>query len=67
MTDPLWLKLRNYPSLFCLHPTPEQLAILLECIASEVERRGDIDYDRDPGETADWLRAEAKTAREVES
>lgn len=62
---PLWLELRNHPSLFCLHPTPEQLAILLEFVADEVERRGSIDYDRDPGETADWLRAEAKVAMEV--
>ena len=59
---PLWLQLRNHPSLFCLHPTPEQLAILLEYLADEVERRGDIDYDRDPGETADWLRNEAAVA-----
>lgn len=64
MTDSLWLQLRNHQSLFCLHPTPEQLAILLEYIADEVERRGTIDYDRDPGETADWLRAEAKQARD---
>ena len=41
---------------------PEQLAILLNYIADEVERRGDIDYDRDPGETAEWLRAEASQA-----
>lgn len=60
--DPLWLQLRNHPKLFCLHPTPEQLAILLDYIAEEVERRGDIDYDRDPGETAEWLRAEASKA-----
>ena len=60
---PLWLQLRNHPSLFCLHPTPEQLAILLEYLADEVERRGCIDYDRDPGETADWLRNEAATAK----
>jgi hypothetical protein len=67
MTAPLWLQLRSHPSLFCLHPTPDQLAILLEHIAAEVERRGDIDYDRDPGETSDWLRAEAKVAWEVVS
>jgi len=65
MTNPLWLQLRNHPSLFCLHPTAEQLAILLEHIAAEVERRGDIDYDRDPGETADWLRNEAAVAQAV--
>lgn len=66
MTDPLWLQLRNHPSLFCLHPTPKQLATMLECIASEVERRGDIDYDRDPGETAEWLCAEAARAERGE-
>jgi hypothetical protein len=65
-TDPLWLQLRNHPSLFCLHPTPQQLAVLLTHIADEVERRGSIDYDRDPGETADWLRAEARVAAELE-
>jgi len=65
MTDPLWLQLRNHPSLSGWHPRQDRLATLLECIAAEVERRGDIDYDRDPGETAEWLRAEAKTAREV--
>ena len=62
--DPLWLQLRNHPNLFCLHPTPEQLAILLNYIADEVEHRGSIDYDRDPGETAEWLRAEASKALE---
>ena len=62
---PLWLQLRNHPSLFCLHPTNEQLATLLEHIAAEVERRGEIDYDRDPGETADWLRNEAAVAKAV--
>ena len=66
-TKPLWLQLRNHPSLFCLHPTPAQLAVVLEHIADEVERRGDIDYDRDPGETADWLSAEAQVAREASS
>jgi hypothetical protein len=34
-------------------------------IADEVERRGVIDYDRDPGETSDWLRAEAEKARQA--
>lgn len=66
MTDtPFWLELRNHPQLFCLHPTTEQLAIILEFLADRVEYRGSIQYDLDPGETADWLRAEAKVAREV--
>lgn len=59
---PLWLELRNHPRLFCLHPTPQQLAILLEEIADRIEYRGSIDYDRDPGETSDWLRREAYVA-----
>lgn len=58
--EPLWLQLRNHPSLFCLHPTPKQLATMLECIASEVERR-------DIGETAEWLRAEADRAERGET
>jgi hypothetical protein len=34
--DPLWLQLRNHPSLFCLHPTPEQLAILLDTLLTKL-------------------------------
>lgn len=59
---PLWLQLRNHPRLFCLHPTPEQLSVLLQVVADEVEQRGDKQLDLDPGETADWLRAEANLA-----
>ena len=62
MTDPLWLQLRNHPSLFCLHIHPSQAAVLLRELAEQIEYRGSIDYDRDPGETADWLRAEAAIA-----
>ena len=61
-TDPLWLRLRNHPSLFCLHPTPSQLAVLLNLLADRIKQRGDIGYDMDPGETAKWLRAEAAVA-----
>jgi hypothetical protein len=56
--DPLWLRLRNHPSLFCLHPTPSQLAVLLRQIVAEV-------YDQDMwdwGEVAEWLDAEAAVA-----
>lgn len=63
MADPLWLQLRNHPSLFCLHMTPAQAAVLLEELADRIEYRGSIDYDRDPGETSDWLRAEAAVAK----
>lgn len=61
-TTPLWLQLRNHPTLFCLHITPSQAAVLLQELAKRIEHRGSIDYDRDPGETADWLRAEAAIA-----
>lgn len=61
--EKLWLSLRNHPQLFCLHPTPKQLAILLEELAAKVEARGDQGLDLDPGETADWLRQEAAVAR----
>lgn len=65
MTKPLWLELRNHPRLFCLHPTREQLATMLRELADQVERRGERGDDRDPGETADWLRGEADRAWEV--
>jgi hypothetical protein len=55
---PLWLRLRNHPSLFCLHPTPSQLAVLLRQIVAE-------GYDQDLrtwGEIAEWLEAEAAVA-----
>jgi hypothetical protein len=42
-------------------------AYLLRALADEVERRGDAQLDLDPGETADWLRAEADRAERVES
>ena len=63
---PLWLQLRNHPTLFCLHPTPLQLAVLLKLLADRIEQRGDQGHDLDPGETADWLRAEAAIAEQVE-
>ena len=43
---------------------PGKIATLLELLAEFVEHRGLIEYDRDPGETADWLLTEAKTAKE---
>ena len=45
---------------------PLKLAQMFELIADIVEHRGSIDYDRDPGETADWLRNEAKKVKEME-
>ena len=47
--------------------TYEQISTLFTSIADEVERRGTIDYDRDPGETSDWLRAEANEALNFKS
>lgn len=35
----------------------------IRALADEVERRGDAELDLDPGETADWLRAEADRAQ----
>jgi hypothetical protein len=34
----------------------------LRALAEIIEQRGAQDLDRDPGETADWLRAEADRA-----
>jgi len=64
MADPLWLQLRNHPSLFCLHIHPSQAQVLLEELAERIEQRGDKQLDLDPGETADWLRAEAAIAEQ---
>ena len=62
---PLWFQLRNHPTLFCLHPTPSQLAVLLYVLADCIEQRGNLGHDLDPGETVDWLRAEAAAAEQV--
>ena len=43
-----------------------EIPAMLDMIADEVEKRGEIEYDLDPGETADWLRAEAEKARQQE-
>jgi DNA primase len=64
MADPLWLQLRNHPNLFCLHIHPAQAQVLLQEIADRIEQRGDKQLDLDPGETADWLRAEAAIAEQ---
>lgn len=64
MTDPLWLRLRNHPSLFCLHMHPATAAALLEELAEVIERRGAEGWDLTAVETAAWLRCEAATARD---
>ncbi len=59
--DPLWLRLRNHPSLFCLHPTPSQLAVLLDELIIQI-------YDtehRDRGAICEWLKREANAARDA--
>lgn len=45
---------------------PPKLSMLLELIADKVEKRGDKGRDLDPGETAEWLREEARLAREAD-
>lgn len=63
--DPLYKRIQSeldlYGSIW-----PPKLAQMFELIADIAEYRGSIDYDRDPGETADWLRNEAKKVRELE-
>jgi hypothetical protein len=63
--DPLYKRIQSeldlYGSIW-----PPKLAQMFELIADIVEYRGSIDYDRDPGETADWLRQEAKKVKELE-
>ena len=43
---------------------PPKLAMLMELIADRVEQRGDKGDDLDPGETAEWLRDEARITRQ---
>lgn len=45
---------------------PPKLSMLLELIADKVEKRGDKGWDLDPSETAEWLRQEARLAREAD-
>lgn len=65
MSLPLWLELRNHLRLFRLDPSRKVIAILLRELADQVERRVERGDDRDPGETADWLRSEADRAWDV--
>ena len=59
-TQPLWRRIGGSTGPYDLGPT--EIAAILKLIADEVERRGDIGHDLDPGETADWLRAEGAQA-----
>jgi hypothetical protein len=60
--EDLWCRIGGKTGPYDLGP--EEIANILELIAEEVEHRGTIDYDRDPGETAEWLMHEAKIARQ---
>lgn len=64
--DPLYKRIQAeldlYGSIW-----PPKLAQMFELIADIAEYRGSIDYDRDPGETADWLRQEAAKVAELNS
>jgi len=60
---PLYVKIKLMMEL-CGSDVITELPAILDLIADEVEKRGEIEYDLDPGETADWLRAEAEKARQ---
>jgi hypothetical protein len=64
-SPPLHIKIKLMMEL-CGSVVPTELPSILELIADEVEKRGEIEYDLDPGETADWLRQEADKARKEE-
>jgi len=57
-TDPLWLRLRNHPSLFCLHMHPAQAAVILRQVVAEVYNKDMWDW----GEVAEWLEEQATIA-----
>lgn len=64
-SDPLYVRMQSeldlYGSIW-----PPKLALMFGFLADVVEQRGAKDLDRDPGETADWLRQEAKRVLEAE-
>ena len=45
---------------------PPKLAMIFEFLANVIEQRGAKGLDRDPGETADWLRIEVQKFIEAE-
>ena len=57
----LWTEIRDNQHLYGVL-WPQQFATMLRTIANHVEQRGARDLDRDPGETADWLREQAHHA-----
>lgn len=56
--EPFHIRLNN---LFCTGLPIRTIEAMLCFIADEVEARGAVGSDLDPGETADWLRDEAAT------
>ena len=65
MSSPIWRTLESATACpFTIHP--QEMAALLEVLADLIERRGEQQLDLDPGETADWLRAEAARANRGE-
>ena len=62
---PLHVKIKLMMEV-CGSDVTTELPAILDLIADEVEKRGEIEYDLDPGETADWLRVEAEKARQQE-
>jgi hypothetical protein len=64
-SDPLYVRMQSeldlYGSIW-----PPKLALMFEFLADIIEQRGAKDLDRDPGETADWLRQEARKVIEME-
>ena len=59
-SQPLWRRIGGNTGPYDLGPA--EIANILNLIADEVEHRGEIDHDRDPSETADWLKREAQKA-----
>ena len=58
---PLWEEMQDAGSNAPGTPR-DAIAAEIRAIAEEAERRGALGLDRDPSETADWLRAEADRA-----
>ncbi len=66
MSRPLWEWMRDSRQIldrvFKDAPINEQLAVEIRALADIIEQRGAQGLDHNPGETADWLRAEAERA-----
>ena len=62
---PLYRRMQQELDLYGSMWRPK-LTMMLAFLADVIEQRGAEDLDRDPGETADWLRQEAKKVLEAE-